>query len=88
MTFDKGKKSQGTTHLSRSRFLFALLKFLRQTRHMRRRVRKRVRSKKPQKKQAKKVPKSRKGKDGPLTLELRMTSKMLEEEVGHTPPIL
>ena len=49
---------------------------------MRRRVRKRVRSKKPQKKQAKKVPKSRKGKDGPLTLKLHMTDFMLQEEVG------
>ena len=91
VTFNKGvgKRSNWSHHLDRSRFLFALLKFLRQTRHMRRRVRKRVvKRKKPQKKQTKKVSKSGKGKDGPLTLELRMTSKMLEEEVGHTPPIL
>ena len=54
---------------------------------MRRRVRKRVVSgKKPQEKQTKKVSKSGKGKDGPLTLELKMTTKMLEAEVGHTPP--
>ena len=80
VTFNKGKKQQWARHLARSRFLFAMLKFLRQTRHMRRRVRKRARGKKSKKKKTKKVPKS------PLTLKLHMTYQMLGGEVGLPTP--
>ena len=80
VTFNKGKKQQWARHLARSRFLFAMLKFLRQTRHMRRRVRKRARGKKSKKKKTKKVPKS------PLTLKLHMTYQMLAGEVGLPTP--
>ena len=62
--------------------MFALLKFLRQTRHMRRRARKRASGKKPKRKQKKNVSTSGKDKAGSMELKLHLTEKMLETEVS------
>ena len=81
----RGKFPKAVEHILRqSRFMFALLKFLRQTRHMRRRARKRGRGKKKasSKKKAKGASSSkRRAKDGPLELKIHLTDGMLETEV-------
>ena len=68
--------------LHRSRFMFALLQFLRKTRHMRRRARKRATAKR-RKTKTKKSAASRKARDkrGSLSLKMRVTPQMLMDEV-------
>ena len=67
--------------LRQSRFMFALLRFLRQTRHMRRRARKRATTKKAKAKEKSSGSSKARANGGPLELKLHLTEHMLAKEV-------